>query len=335
MRDDIHGAERSGLITVSKALWIVVLIFAIIFGIGYLAYNYYTGFLVEPRIIDGPVLKPPVLENTTGSAIQFYPKMKFNHNKISYSIDPNCELTKKARMIDGFNELQELVPSISLYPVYTGLPDIEVSCDESIEGHPKEKYFIAGEGGAKGIIQTGRYNIITNGTILLHKRPKNSLVCEWSNIELHELIHVFGFDHTDNPNSLMYPYLQDCNQGLDKEIIDLLNELYTEENLPDLYFEDAKLTKKSRYINFNLTIKNSGSILSPATKITILEDGKAINSGDLSRLESISFGGGIYIEIKNLKLFSGNPSKIEFVIDYENQIKEIDKENNKIEFNLV
>ena len=89
------------------------------------------------------------------------------------------------------------------------------------------------------IVQTGRYNVITNGTVLLYKET-NAQNCDWANVELHELIHVFGFGHSNNSNSLMYPYLENCNQKLDDSIIKELTRLYSEENLADLYFDNNK-----------------------------------------------------------------------------------------------
>ena len=83
--------------------------------------------------------------------------------------------------------------------------------------------------------------------------------------------------------------------------------------------------KKGRYLDFNLTIKNSGSINSEKTKFSVLEDGKLVKAFDLG---GIDYGTGIIIEIKNLKLISRTPKEIRFIIDKENLIKEIDEENN-------
>jgi hypothetical protein len=226
-------------------------------------------------------------------------------------------------MISAFNNLSSKVNIISFYEVLNN-PDIEVSCSENKKESIDERHFIAGEGGAKEIVQTGRYNIINNGTVLLYKEIKIQ-ECDWANVELHELIHVFGFGHSNNSNSLMYPYLENCNQKLDESIIKELIRLYSEENLADLHFSGKSAVKKGRYLDFNLSIKNSGSITSEKTSFKVLEEGKLVKEFDL---DQISYGGGIVVEIKNLKLNSRNPKEIKFIIDKENLIKEIDEENN-------
>ena len=226
-------------------------------------------------------------------------------------------------MINAFNELSSKVSTIDFYEVLT-TPDIEILCSEYTKPTPGD-YFIAGEGGAREIIQTGRYNIITNGIILLHGNPHEFYKCDWPNIELHELIHVFGFDHSTDKNSLMYPYLSSCDQKLDASIINTLKDLYSEENLPDLYFKDINVIKKGKYLDFNLTVKNSGAIDAKDVSFAVLDDEQLVKTFSLNDL---IFGGGMIVGIQNLKLIHKNPKEIQFVIDKDNLIKEIDEENN-------
>jgi len=256
---------------------------------------------------------------------QFYPNMKFNHNTIIYKIDPNCNEKQKARMLKAFDIVSA---KISLITFQENLeePDIEVSCTENQEEDIKENHFIAGEGGAKEIIKTGRFNVITQGTIYLYNNLETkSIDCEYPNVEIHELMHVFGFDHSEDKNSLMFPLLNSCDQELDQSIIIQLNELYSKENLPDLYFQNVSATKKGRYLDFKLTIKNSGLVNTNNATLTILDDGEKIEEKDLGE---IKFGAGISLETTNLKLARLNPKKIEFIIDKEDKIKEIDEGNN-------
>jgi hypothetical protein len=258
---------------------------------------------------------------------QFYSNMKFNHNSISYTMDSSCEQEKQERMISAFNMLSDEIKNTSFYEVPEN-PDIEVSCSEKNKKTlVNEDYFIAGEGGAKEIIQTGKYNVIMGGIILLYENSKNSLKCDSPNTELHELIHVFGFTHSADENSLMYPLLESCSQKLDNSIIEELKRLYSEENLPDLYFEDIKAIKKGRYLDFNATIKNSGTINANNIELTIFDDEEPIET---RKIEEIKYGAGIILEIQNLKLSDRNSKEIEFIIDYKNQIKEFDKKNNRV-----
>lgn len=274
----------------------------------------------------------PQLENQDLSQSgQFYPNMKFNHNSISYNIESICNQEKHNRMLLAFEKLSNIINEISFYPVSAN-PDIEISCSEkSNSSMNKKNYFIAGEGGAKEIVQTGDYNVIINGLILLYEN-KRSIECDAPNTELHELIHVFGFGHSENENSLMYPYLKSCNQKLDESIIKEIKKLYSEENLPDLYFENLKVVKKGRYMDFNITIKNSGTLDAENIKFDIFDGAESIQD---KKIDELKFGAGIIFETKNLKLNSRNSKEIEFILDKDNEIREINKTNNivKIKFN--
>ena len=74
--------------------------------------------------------------------------------------------------------------------------------------------------------------------------------CSYPNVELHELLHVLGFDHSENKKSIMYQLIESCDQILDQSIINQLKLLYAEENLPDLYFDKINVIKKGRYLPF-------------------------------------------------------------------------------------
>ena len=315
--------EKSNKLLVGLLIFLIILL-----GIFVIIYLFYQNVPGSPINLNPVVVKAPVVQNQTYlEVLQFYPSMKFNHNLISYNMEDECSEEKRERMIEAFDTLSNLIKIVSFYEV-VGESDIEVSCSgqEDIE---EGEYFIAGEGGAREIISTGRYNIISNGMVILHGNPHGFLECDWANVELHELIHVFGFDHSENPNSLMYNLLESCDQELDDSIINELKRLYSQENLADLYLEDVKIVKKRRYIDFNLTVKNSGSIDAENVKVSVFDDGELIKSFDLEDDEGkIRYGAGIIISIENLKLKHSNPDEIQLVVDSDNFIEEIDEENN-------
>lgn len=309
--------KKAGILNV--ILFLLILLVLIIGG-----YFIYLNIPGAPESLNAIIEEPELkVMNLSSSVKQFYPNMKFNHNQISYLIDIQCGDEKKNRMMDAFKELEEKVEIISF--VQSENPDIEVSCSDIEKNSIEEDYFVAGEGGAKEIIQTGRYNVINQGIILLHESPKRSKKCEWPNIELHELLHVFGFDHSQDKESIMYPYLEDCNQKLDEGIISDLKELYSQENLADLYFEKVIATKKGRYLDFNITVKNSGSVDAGNIKLGVFDDNEKVDDFNLNE---ISFGAGINFDVKNIKLKSRSSNDVELRLDFDNLIEEIDEENN-------
>jgi len=115
--------------------------------LAWLGLTIYLNIPGDPKILNTVIIKPPILENQTGEIRQFYPSMKFNHNRISYSIDSSCSEEKRNRALAAFNELENDVGLISFFVIQKNA-DIEVSCSEDSIEAPEEDYFIAGEGGA-------------------------------------------------------------------------------------------------------------------------------------------------------------------------------------------
>tara|TARA_Y100000310_G_C20588986_1_gene766952 strand:+ start:112 stop:1089 length:978 start_codon:yes stop_codon:yes gene_type:complete len=308
----------------SPILRIIIIILFFIALIAILAYYIYLNLPRDPQQLE--VTTPPIIQQPgTSSVNQFYPNMKFNHIKITYRINEDCDNKKRINMGKAFNELSTKVPILTFFESNLD-PDIEISCTETNKINIDKKHFVAGEGGAKEIIQTERYNIITEGIILLYENKKaRSKTCDYPSVELHELLHVLGFDHSEDRKSIMYPFIESCDQILDLQIIEQLRNLYAEENLADVYFDYLDVTKKGRYIDFNLTIKNSGSIKSEDVTLTILDGLDVIEQ---KKLGEIDFGAGVTLTTTNLKLKRLNPDQINFILDKENKIKEINEDNN-------
>ena len=296
----------------------------------YLLYVLYQNIPGEPEKLEIQLQEQKPEQKTITEAKQFYTNMKFNHNLITYNIDINCDENKISRMTKAFDELHTKVEEISFKEIREKA-DITISCTQSKEETITEDYFIAGEGGAKEIIDTGKYHVIVEGIIYLYDNDRKSLNCDYPNIEVHELLHVLGFDHVDDKNSIMYLLLESCYQQLDNSIINELNKLYEMENLPELYFDDLEVLKKGRYLDFNATIKNSGVVDVENMSLSIFDDDTIL---DTYYIDAITLGGGITITTQNFKLKDRNPEIIRFVIDEENKIKEIDEKNNIIEIKL-
>lgn len=308
---------------------VLFLAFIILIVCLFALYYIYTNTPRSPVNLEVDIPKTDTIAVNSSPVLQFHQNMKFNHNNISYFIYPDCDSKKKQRMRDAFDYITNIVGDISFQETMSDA-DIEVICSDTNKDKTEsdKDYFIAGEGGAREIIQTGKYNIITNGTILLYKYPENYKECPTPNIEIHELIHVFGFDHSNDKMSLMNPYLVSCDQKLDESIIKELTRLYSIDNLPDVYFEEVMAIKRGRYIDFNLTIKNSGDIDAKNVSFSVIEDGNEIEK---QYVGDIRYGAGVYLKVESLKLDSMSPKKILFSLDNNNLIKESDKSNNLAE----
>jgi hypothetical protein len=326
-----HNSKAS-IQTILYFLILALLVLLLLVSIysGYILYNDFYG---KPQNLS--VILPPDSNDSNqhyGDVKQFNKNMKFNHNLISVKFF-DCTLDEESRMSKAF-EIITNETGIIPFKKTNENPDIEILCSEANKqtDNQDSDYFIAGEGGAKEIIQTNKYNVIVQGSVLLYDSQNKGLKCSNPTVELHELIHVFGFDHSPNPKSLMYPYLSSCDQKLDSSIVNELKKLYSESNLPDLYFDSfSQPVKKGRYINLNFTIKNSGTVDAENATFSILEDNQVVET---HLLGTMRFGAGVSMKMENIKLKSSNPEKISIIIDNDNNLKELDRVNNIAEISF-
>lgn len=248
--------------------------------------------------------------------IQFYDNMRFPDYRISYKIDDECSLKKKNSMNRAF-DIVENETMLVFYEVKEN-PEIFVSCQE--RQIVEDGLYIAGEGGPTNITDTNQFRVIFNGEILLIKDSD----CPSPNVEIHELLHVLGFDHSENENNIMYP-ISKCKQTIDDEIIDLINSIYSIPKLPDLVIEEAKAEIEGRSLSVSLSIRNEGLIESQNATIKIISEDKTLKEFELS---SLGIGHGVKIEMQNLWLTKTKIEGLNIVID--SNFDELSIENNKV-----
>lgn len=248
------------------------------------------------------------------SQMQFYENMRFPDKKISYKIS-DCPLQKKDEMLQAFN-LIENKTILEFFPVLEN-EEITISCDNKhiIE----EGLFIAGEGGPTNITITNNFNVISKGSIILIKESK----CSRPNIGVHELLHVLGFNHSENKNNIMYS-INSCSQTLG-DIPNLINEIYAIESYPDLAIEKASVFMKGKYLDINMSIRNNGLIESEKTEIIISSQDTIIKKVSLDKL---NVGYGIEIKLINIWVPKLNIEQVDFFIN--SSFDELNKKNNKI-----
>lgn len=250
---------------------------------------------------------------------QFYPNMRFAGKTVSYTIEPECTEEKRARMLEAFSKLEE---ETELKFSQDTEGQILVSCQEQEEEIPGE-LFIAGEGGPTETINTSLFYVIEKGKILLSY--KNSR-CDNYNVELHELLHVLGFEHSESEESIMHNTTL-CNQILTYDIVDELERLYSIPQLADLYFSNVSAVKHGIYLDFYLEIRNQGLADSGNIQLELYSEEKF----DEFNITSINYGEGRILEVKNTRLPSRKTNQIKFVIV---SGEELDKKNNVAELFL-
>ncbi len=253
------------------------------------------------------------LSSSGNESMQFYQSMRYPDSRISYMID-KCPLKKMEEMERAFETVSDQT-ILNFYPVGSN-EEISVTCDSKtkVEGG----LFIAGEGGPVNITRSDKFNVIHKGGILLIRESK----CENPNIGTHELLHALGFDHSKNPDNIMYN-VSKCSQTIGEDTINLLNYLYSFPSQPDLSFENVSAFMRGRYLDLNMTIRNNGLKDSEEAEILVYAGDKLIKEIELEALE---IGHGRVIVLTNIFTLKRNIDELRFFI--ESGFEELDKANN-------
>src|SRR6056297_2738064 len=248
--------------------------------------------------------------------MQFYENMRFPDSKISYSISEDCNIRKKSDMRWAF-DIIENETVLDFYEL-SNSGKILVFCEE--RNKVKEGLFIAGEGGPTNITKGEKFNFILNGQILLIRNSD----CEKPNVAIHELLHVLGFNHSDNPNNLMYPVSR-CEQTIGKEIVEEINRLYEIPSYPDLMIRKVSAQSNGMYLDLNISIFNDGFKVVDEPRLLIFDDEKEIKKTELKKME---IGRGFNIEFINIALKKIKVEELKIKI--ESNQTELSLENNEV-----
>tara|TARA_Y100000310_G_scaffold337740_1_gene425588 strand:- start:3457 stop:4413 length:957 start_codon:yes stop_codon:yes gene_type:complete len=287
----------------------------------YLFLNYYYFFIPEkPVKLEMKERKEESLELIDyGKTPVFIENLRFDHNNISFFIKPPCSNIRKSNIRNAFIIFGEKFKIIKFKETFSINADILIECPnkEIIIGGSN---FAAGEGGPYKIINTTKFRIIKEGRIFLYKDEQ----CKTPIVGIHEIGHVFGFNHSLNKKSIMYNTTR-CDQKITPDMVEIINNLYSIKPLPDATIYNISSVKKGRYLDFNITLVNEGLTLIENISLTISSENKEIEK---IYFGEIDVGYARTLRATNMALPSRNLKTIEFTIDKEKNVIELDEKNN-------
>lgn len=307
-----------------KGLFAAFFVILFLIAIGYAGYYLYQNI---PRHTVNLVTTNSEQITTTNTlpSKQFYENMRYPSNIINYHMAETCPENKASRMQEAFETLENLTV-LEFNPVSESDAALRILCSDISPEAEEKDHFVAGEGGPSRVINSTLYSVILDGKVALYREGN----CKNANVAIHELLHALGFDHNNDKKSILYPILI-CDQKIDQEIIDSINELYSVDSAPDLLFSELTASKSGRYVNFHMEVLNRGLVPAKEVFVGLYADDEFVEEFEL---DVVSVGGKKIIDVENLKV-PLNAKSLEFVIDYQNQITEIFEENNRIKLSTV
>ena len=308
-----------------KLLEVILLIGTLVFS-GYFLYSNIPHDAVQLEVFENQMSNEPEPQIEYGNKPVFMENLRFNHKNITYFIEPTCEPNRRNKLREAVEIFEEAMVILTFKEISGRQADIEIGCsNDYIE--IGESHFAAGEGGPSLIINTSKFKIIQKGKISLYKESS----CEYPVVEIHELSHVFGFDHIANPQGIMNN-VSNCEQRITPDMAITIQQLYTIPELPDAEIKELAAIKKGKYLDFNITIGNEGLTNMPGFNLVIVSKEKVIEK---FVIEEIEIGHSRILQVSNVKLNSLSNVPIDFHIDYTNQIEELDKEDNFARLNVL
>lgn len=129
-----------------------------------------------------------------------------------------CPSEQILRVKNAFDIIENSTKGVVKFKEDKIYGDILIFCYN--QAKPKKEYIKEGEAMPKII-----GNVIAGGNVYFYTH----LNCgNWPDVEIHEILHLFDYEHINNTQSIMYPYSKVCDlNNIDKEITDDLIETYS------------------------------------------------------------------------------------------------------------
>jgi len=116
-----------------------------------------------------------------------------------------------------------------------------------------------------------------------------------------------------------------CGQEISEDMVKLINDLYSVEALADAVLTDVVAIKRGKYLDFNVTVLNEGLIGIDDIDLAIVVEDVVVQ---VMEMGEIGIGYGRTLKATNVKLPSSGIDSIDFVVDKDDDVRELDEGNN-------
>lgn len=149
-------------------------------------------------------------------------------NGITYSFETGEYEKVQLRQLKRLQE-RNMERAFDIIENETGINFIKVESDGKIKVYfPEENY--GNNGSSEDVYTLGEAQSLSSedlnikGNIWIYLSEAGFGACDYPSVQIHEVLHLFGYDHIKNESSIMYKY-KSCNvRSIDKEIIEELKQ---------------------------------------------------------------------------------------------------------------
>lgn len=272
--------------------------------------------------VSGTLNLSAFVESDSSRATQFYPLMRFKSSSLTYTFD-GCQETARSDVVRAFALFEENTPL--RFSEQSAEGDITVLCERGNQEEHRGRYYVAGEGGPTLVLNTSLFTIIKKGSFTLYEDDE----CDEPHIAVHEMLHVLGFNHSANPNSILYPRLN-CDQVVDEYLFDELNKLYSVPSKAELVIQYVESSKSGIYLSFFIEVENRGLADAEQATLALWNGNRLVDTFDLGSIDS---GTIKKLRVQNIAM-PFKAQTLTFKIDPDNTISELDENNNVQELTL-
>lgn len=160
-------------------------------------------------------------------------RLHFGEMPVTFGFKTECRQRIEDSMRLAFQSIENETEGIVYFEEVSNNPAISIFCAES--ERDRDSYTRA-LGSATCILDNDNPNLIIGGEIYIYGQ---GWVCGtgYPAVEVHEILHVFGFLHNPSPRSIMYRFSSDYSQGctidsIDDVYIDCLRNIYSNGTIP-------------------------------------------------------------------------------------------------------
>lgn len=142
---------------------------------------------------------------------------------ITYKIT-NCTPYEEHRIVKAFYEIEKETDNKIYFKTSSILPEIDIYCYPDFQNYQEQNKlnslgYVTADA-TMGLPSKVRFFGITENTY-------SGGCIDFPNVELHEIFHSLGIDHSNQTNNIMNPIASYCPSKINQDILDKLLDKYT------------------------------------------------------------------------------------------------------------